>query len=871
VRRALQLMIALSLVSGSAVSAAELWVTQAGSDSAAGTPASPLATIEGALARDPSGHIIIGPGTYEIAKPIVLDARNTGAVLEGGKDGQVVISGASRISGFVRVTGTTWRARSIGPVKRLWVDGRPAGVSRIPARFWHYITDPTGDEAGPDLEAAKSMARRMFHPESGDMAKLAKLNDDELAGVVVVLWHSWEISRHRIERIDVSRNLVVLAKAAPWPMMEFGDVQRYLLENVPTTALEPGTWYQRADNSIYYRPRPGEDLAHVDVLASGPAQLLQIRNTQNVIVRNIQFSYAGVGLDPGDYISEQAGSVLDSAVLVDDASDIRLDGLTVSHVAGYAVWFRSQCRNSELVHSLLEDLGGGGVRIGETGAPPPAARKTSFIIVNNNVIRSGGRLFPGSVGVLMGHSSHNRISHNDIYDFYYSGISVGWTWTYDQDPESDNVIERNRIHQLGQGYLSDLGGIYTLGELSGSTIRGNLVFDITAYPYSRAGAWGLYADAASSDILFEGNVVYRTTSGGFHENFGRDNVVKDNVFALGQEGQVELTKAEPRRSLTLTHNAIVTDGVPFFRGDWRHARAKLDDNLYFDLSGNPSFWLLGVNFSDWQKMGFDRNSRYLDPGFSGPRHGDFHTRPDSPWHWHGNRALVDAGIYGTKAWRAVAALDIPDKAPEIPAPPTGRSFGLDENFENTATGGAPAKARVWTEGVGDSIAVTDERAHSGRHSLKLQDSSRVEFPYDPHFFYTTNHFDGYTTVRFQLYIEPHYCLSNEWRDADSPYHVGPSISVRDGKVWVGAKNIAPLPYNTWVSFTISAEEGRRSTRDWHLEMQPDNGQALRWTFPNADSQWHKLEWLGFVSACRSDSRAYLDDIIVEQQPLSARP
>lgn len=869
-RRTLQLMIALCMFSSSAGYAAKLWVAKGGSDSAAGTSAAPLATIEGALARDPSGHIVVGPGTYEIAKPIVLDARNAGVTLEGGKGGQVVISGASRISGFVRVNGTTtWRARIHVPVKRLWVDGRPAGVSRIPGQFWHYITDTTEDQAGPDLEAVKSLALRMFHPNSEDMAKLAKLNDDELARVIVVLWHSWEISRHRIERIDVPRNLVVLAKPALWPTMEFGDVQRYQLENVPTTALEPGTWYQRADNTIYYRPRPGEDLARAEVLSSGPAQLLEIRNTRNIVVRNLQFSYAGVDLDPGDYISEQAGSVLDSAVIVDNASDIRLDGLTVSHVAGYAVWFRSQCSNSELIHSLLEDLGGGGVRIGETGAPSPAARKTSFIVVDNNVIRSGGRLFPGSVGVLVGHSSHNRVSHNDIYDFYYSGISVGWTWAYDKDPESDNVIEGNRIHQLGQGYLSDLGGIYTLGELSGSTIRGNMVFDITAYPYSRAGAWGLYADAASSDILFQGNMVYRTTSGGFHENFGRDNVVKDNVFAFGQKAQIELTKAEPRSSLTLTHNVVVTDGVPFFRGDWLHARAELHDNLYFDLSSNPSFWLLGVNFSDWQKMGFDRNSRYIDPGFADLRHGNFATHSGAPWDWNGEPPFVGAGVYGSSEWRAVA-LSIPAKTPEVPAPPARRPFKLREGFEETATGGIPTQANVVTEGVGDSIAVTDERAYSGKHSLMLQGSSRVEFPYDPHFFYVTNYRDGHTTVRFHLYIEPNYCLTTEWRDDDSPYHVGPSISIRDGKLWVAGRNVATLPYDTWVSLTMSAEEGLKSPRVWHLELQQDDTPPLRWTFSEADRRWHKLDWIGFFSACRSDSKAFLDDITVEQRS-SHRP
>jgi hypothetical protein len=195
---------------------------------------------------------------------------------------------------------------------------------------------------------------------------------------------------------------------------------------------------------------------------------------------------------------------------------------------------------------------------------------------------------------------------------------------------------------------------------------------------------------------------------------------------------------------------------------------------------------------------------------------------------------------------------------------------LSEDFEETGTGGIPTKASVVTEGVGDSIAVTDEQAHSGKHSLKLQGSSRVEFAYDPHFFYMTNYRDGHTTVRFQLYIEPDYCLSTEWRDDDSPYHVGPSVSIRDGQLWVAGKKVAPLPYDTWVSLKISADEGLKSSRNWHLEVQQDNTLPLRWTFPDTDRQWNKLDWIGFISACRSDSRAFLDDITIEQRS-SNRP
>jgi len=96
------------------------------------------------------------------------------------------------------------------------------------------------------------------------------------------------------------------------------------------------------------------------------------------------------------------------------------------------------------------DIGAGGIKIGETVIGTNASEIAHHNEISDCRIHDGGKMFPSAVGIWIGQSPNNRIVHNVIHDFYYTGISVGWTWGYNpQALATNNLVEFNHVHHIG--------------------------------------------------------------------------------------------------------------------------------------------------------------------------------------------------------------------------------------------------------------------------------------------------------------------------------------------------------------------------------------------------------------------------------------
>jgi hypothetical protein len=642
---------------------ADLFVAPGGNDAWSGklpNPAAdgkdgPLATLQGARdairrlkAQGPLNHpvrVLIRGGVYRVGEPLRFSAEDSGtekapityAAFPGEKP---VVSGGLPITGWTRQgEGPLWKA--VAPdvkggkwyFRQLFVNNRRAIPARLPnAPDTFRAAGPGVDYKHNDASRRDPATKLSLRYQNEDLKPWSKLDD-----AVVVVYHSWTTSRHMVKSLDPAKHLVEFTAPSGWPMGWWEKNQRYYIEFVREGLDAPGEWYlDRASGEVFYYPRPDEDMTKVEAIAPRTEEILHLEGdaaagkvVEYLRFEGLSFQHTDWTMPKAEVVDGQANAGLKTAtVFARGARHCVIERSEIAHTGGYALWFERGAKDNRVVQCHIHDLGAGGVRFGEMNLPNEPELQAERNEVSNSFIHDGGHVYQAGIGVWIGRSSFNKVQHNEICDFLYSGVSVGWSWGYAPTSAHDNSVEYNHIHHLGWGQLSDLGGIYTLGISPGTRLCSNLIHDVLAYSY---GGWGLYTDEGSTGILMENNVVYRVKDGAFHQHYGRENTVRNNVLADSATfGQIRRSRQEEHISFTLERNLIYGKDVPMLGGNWGNGQFKLDYNLYWDPSGKAPVFPGNVDLKKWQEKGQDQHSIVADPKFADPKNCDFHLAADSP-------------------------------------------------------------------------------------------------------------------------------------------------------------------------------------------------------------------------------------------------
>lgn len=599
-------------------------------------------------------------GVYTLTQPLELTPEDSNITWTAFENDHPIISGGRILHGwkpFV-IDGKNLWAMDIPAVRQdhwyfheLWIDNHRCQRARGPNEGFYRIA------ALPDFDPKQPVQRgqRRFVYAAGNLQPFDNLDDVE-----IVALHFWTSTRANIASLDDAQHLVTLAQTSTMRLTDgFGktpELARYYVENAFELLDSPGEWYlNRKTGTLYYMPRPGENIATAETVAPVLDHLLTITGdprsnhlVEHVTFRGIAFSHVEWLLpnDGSRQRYQQQGSVdVPAAIRVYGAHDIAFERCTVIHAGTYGIHFSRGCQHDRIVGCDLSDLGGGGIKVGEPdreGIIQPDAQgivhdqpseETHDIEITDNDIHDNGKIHHQSLGVFVGQCYNIHISHNHIHDLYKNAVSVGWSWHFGKSLAHDNIIEWNDIHDIGKNWFNDGGGIYTLGIQPGTVIRYNLVHDIGSVVY---GGRGIYLDQASSHILVENNITYNTTGGGLAVTYGQDNIIRNNIFAFGKTSQIEPNggMATPERlanSFVFEHNIIYfTPDQKVLRNKWNDTpKVILRGNLYWQTGGG-AFFMGPETWGDWQARGMDQGSILADPLFLDPAKRDFRLRPNSP-------------------------------------------------------------------------------------------------------------------------------------------------------------------------------------------------------------------------------------------------
>jgi len=479
----------------------EFFVSPQGDDANPGSKQRPFQTLARAKAAvrviipAMTGDIIVtlAGGTYPIRETVVFAPEDSAQ-----KDNQIIyraaagekplLSGGLPVLGWERHNDTMWKA----PLKRdvklraLYVNGQRAVMAKTVKKVtaqggWGTYTVTAGQ--APWAWQSGTVA-------DGVKYKLADLPDitRNPTDVEIENQTTWNKNFIGVREIIKEGEFHVFKFQQPYGAIaqrigwNAGLILKYgqIVHNAFELLDQPGEFYfDRAGQTVYYIPRPGEDMATASVVVPVTETLLQFagqpitRRVRNLAFEGITFAYTDYNLLEIDgshgkatvqtacvntafansnwhFDAYRAYDVLPGAIVANGVENLSFTRNTIEHTGCEGLVASNDINDLRIVGNVISDTGGSAISIGHpqhvyendtadlkyaTGAgiehekfPAGTESVPRNVLIANNFLPEDAALFNGHTVITVFFGDGIKIVHNWIPSAPYSGMNLGWGW-----------------------------------------------------------------------------------------------------------------------------------------------------------------------------------------------------------------------------------------------------------------------------------------------------------------------------------------------------------------------------------------------------------------------------------------------------------
>lgn len=471
------------------------------------------ASIEAAVAASRAlGHptpLRLAPGLHFLNKTLALGPADAGLVIQGAGAASSALSGAAAVS--------SWRTSprlAHAPNLTVWQTQLPPRFERV-WRLFVADSTSTASDAGATADANNASVLPTFSTRTLARSPTMVYNHSsavdpehsivyapgqvlpayaDMSAVTATLYHCWTATTHRVRSITEANHTLTLYQAphVNIPRCEHASGRRFFMANALELLDSPGEFYfANATKTLYYAPLPAEDADPTTLRAYAPDQnmieLVRGEGARDVRLQDLALLHAATDMDgffEGDCDAQSASNLQTAAVHFTHSTNITLQNVTVAHTGGFAVWADVACDGVTMRGLHVHDVGAGAIRLGAAGDVPDV-NATRNVVLADSWLHDGGHVYIHSPGVLLQYAETTTVTRNEIFDFYYSGVSMGW---WPPDHNGGVKVSQNHLHHLGQGQLSDMACVYSLGVFVGGAnsstrVDNNICHNVSVYDY----------------------------------------------------------------------------------------------------------------------------------------------------------------------------------------------------------------------------------------------------------------------------------------------------------------------------------------------------------------------------------------------------